>query len=91
LLAWLNEGVNSEGVKYLEMRRRLVSYFDRKNCAVPDELADETLNREARRLEERDVVVGQAGWQLVLGQQQAEFVQRSRFLRRCLRRSLWTG
>ena len=52
LLTWLDEGGNSEGLKYLEMRRRLVSYFDRKNCAAPDELADETLNRVARRLEE---------------------------------------
>jgi DNA-directed RNA polymerase specialized sigma24 family protein len=34
------------------MRRRLVVYFDRKNCPSPDELADETLNRVARRLEE---------------------------------------
>ena len=52
LLDWLDEGINSEGLSYLEMRRRLVSYFDRKNCATPDELADETLNRVARRLEE---------------------------------------
>jgi hypothetical protein len=35
------------------MRRRLVQYFDRKNCLRPDELADETLNRVARRLEEK--------------------------------------
>jgi DNA-directed RNA polymerase specialized sigma24 family protein len=34
------------------MRRRLVAYFDRKNCLTPEELADETLNRVARRLEE---------------------------------------
>jgi DNA-directed RNA polymerase specialized sigma24 family protein len=34
------------------MRQRLVAYFDRKNCPVPDELADETLSRVARRLEE---------------------------------------
>ena len=51
-LNWLDEGVDSGGEKYLEMRRRLVSYFDRKNCISPDELADETLNRVARRLEE---------------------------------------
>ena len=51
-LNWLNEGVDSDGEKYLEMRRRLVAYFDRKNCSSPDELADETLNRVARRLEE---------------------------------------
>ena len=52
LLTWLDEGADSEGQKYLEMRRRLVAYFDRKNCPAPDELADETLNRVARRLEE---------------------------------------
>lgn len=52
LLEWLDDGANSDGQKYLEMRRRLVDYFDRKNCSSPDELADETLNRVARRLEE---------------------------------------
>lgn len=52
LLIWLDEGRNSEGQRYLEMRRRLSSYFDRKNCSIPDELADETLNRVARRLQE---------------------------------------
>jgi DNA-directed RNA polymerase specialized sigma24 family protein len=51
-LEWLDEGIDSGGEKYLEMRRRLVSYFDRKNCSSPHELADETLNRVARRLEE---------------------------------------
>lgn len=64
LLNWLSEGKSSEkdsnknfgndveGHNYLQMRERLVSYFDRKNCLMPDELADETLNRVARRLEE---------------------------------------
>jgi DNA-directed RNA polymerase specialized sigma24 family protein len=51
-LEWLDEGSDSGGQKYLEMRRRLVAFFDRKNCRAPDELADETLNRVARRLEE---------------------------------------
>ena len=55
LLRWLDEGVDSGGEKYLETRRRLVKYFDRKNCIVPDELADETLNRVARRLAEEGV------------------------------------
>lgn len=52
LLEWIDEGADSNGQKYLELRQKLVSYFDRKNCLVPDELADETLNRVARRLEE---------------------------------------
>jgi DNA-directed RNA polymerase specialized sigma24 family protein len=34
------------------MRRRLVSYFDRRNRPFPDDLADETLNRVSRTLEE---------------------------------------
>jgi hypothetical protein len=51
-LNWLDEGVDSGGERYLEMRRRLVFYFERRNCLAPDELADETLNRVSRRLEE---------------------------------------
>lgn len=52
LLDWLDEGANSHGAKYLEMRRRLAGYFSRKNCQSADDLADETLTRVARRLEE---------------------------------------
>jgi DNA-directed RNA polymerase specialized sigma24 family protein len=55
LLAWLDQGADSEGQSYLAMRRRLVNYFDRKNCSTPDELADETLNRVARRLQEEGI------------------------------------
>jgi len=55
LLNWLDEGRNSDGQKYLEMRSRLVRYFDRKDCRVPDDLADETLNRVGRRLEEEGI------------------------------------
>jgi DNA-directed RNA polymerase specialized sigma24 family protein len=55
-LNWLDEGVDSGGEKYIEMRRRLVGYFDRKNCLTPDELADETLNRVTRRLEEEGAI-----------------------------------
>lgn len=59
-LEWLDEGVNSDGQNYLEMRQRLVAYFDRKNCLTPDELADETLNRVARRLEEEGTIESEA-------------------------------
>ena len=52
LLAWLDDGTESNGERYLEMRRRLVSYFDRRNRPAADELADETLNRVARTLEQ---------------------------------------
>lgn len=56
LLEWLDEGADSDGQKYLEMRGRLAAYFDRKNCLTPDEFADETLNRVARRLEEEGTI-----------------------------------
>ena len=52
LLKWIDEGKDSAGERYLELYRRLVNYFDRKNCLNPNDLADETLNRVARRLEE---------------------------------------
>ena len=55
LLKWLDQGADSKGRNYLVMRRRLVDYFDRKNCTAPDELADETLNRVARRLQEEGI------------------------------------
>jgi DNA-directed RNA polymerase specialized sigma24 family protein len=57
-LSWLDEGVDSNGERYLEMRRRLARYFDRRNCSSPDDLADETLNRVARKLEEKGEIVG---------------------------------
>jgi RNA polymerase sigma factor (sigma-70 family) len=51
LLEWLDDGIDSHGETYLEMRRRLVSYFDRRNRPFADDLADETLNRIGRTLE----------------------------------------
>lgn len=51
LLEWLDDGVDSHGSIYLEMRRRLVSYFDRRNRPTADDLADQTLNRIAKTLE----------------------------------------
>jgi len=52
LLRWLDDGTNSHGERYLEIRRRLVAYFDRRNRPTPDALADETLDRVSRTLEE---------------------------------------
>ena len=56
LLEWLDDGVDSHGERYLEMRRRLVSYFTRRNRPSADDLADETLNRVARTLEQSGVI-----------------------------------
>jgi RNA polymerase sigma factor (sigma-70 family) len=56
-LDWLDGGTDSGGSRYLEIRRRLVFYFDRKNCPSSDELADETINRVIRRLEEEGNII----------------------------------
>jgi RNA polymerase sigma factor (sigma-70 family) len=56
LLDWFNEGnvdPDSGAQKYEEMRQRLISYFDRRNCRSPEDLADETLNRVALKLDEK--------------------------------------
>lgn len=59
LLDWLGEGRQPGEQSYLDIRRLLVTYFDRKNCLTPDELADETLNRVARRLEEEHTIISE--------------------------------
>lgn len=51
-LEWLDQGMVTDGESYLIVRKRLVTYFDRKGCLNADDLADETLNRAQRRLEE---------------------------------------
>jgi DNA-directed RNA polymerase specialized sigma24 family protein len=58
LLSWLNgeeeeEDIVSGGQKYEEMRQKLISYFDRRDCRSPEDLADETLNRVALKLDEK--------------------------------------
>jgi DNA-directed RNA polymerase specialized sigma24 family protein len=56
LLDWLNEeneDDDSGGQKYEEMREKLISYFDHRNCKSPEDLADETLNRVALKLDEK--------------------------------------
>jgi hypothetical protein len=52
LLEWLDDGIDSRGQTYLDIRQRLVAYFDRRNRPFPDDLADETLNRIAWTLDE---------------------------------------
>jgi DNA-directed RNA polymerase specialized sigma24 family protein len=41
------------------MRRRLVAYFHRKQCLTADDLADETLNRIARKIEDGTIADAQ--------------------------------
>lgn len=53
LLEWLNGGDSSDSHSYETMRHRLIGYFNRKRCQEAAELADQTFDRVAKWLEER--------------------------------------
>jgi DNA-directed RNA polymerase specialized sigma24 family protein len=50
LLARLDPDPQRAGHAYESIRRRLITFFECRNCPVPEELADETINRVARRM-----------------------------------------
>jgi DNA-directed RNA polymerase specialized sigma24 family protein len=56
LLATLGEDREAAGARYLEIRRHLVRLFEWRGCATPDEYADETINRCARKLSEGEEI-----------------------------------
>jgi len=50
LLLRLGPDRQAAGERYLQLRQRLVAVFEYRRCPRPEELADETLDRVARRL-----------------------------------------
>jgi DNA-directed RNA polymerase specialized sigma24 family protein len=52
LLSWLNPDREAAGKRYEEIRRRLVKIFICRSCPCPEDLADETINRVARKVPE---------------------------------------
>jgi DNA-directed RNA polymerase specialized sigma24 family protein len=52
LLSWLDSDRERAGNRYEEIRGRLIKIFGCRGCAEPDFLADETINRVSRRVEE---------------------------------------
>lgn len=52
LLAWLNPHREQAGRKYEDIRNRLIRIFMHRGCTVSEELADETINRVARKVHE---------------------------------------
>ena len=49
MLLWFSTDRETAGAKYEEIRNGLVRYFDFKGCADAEALADETINRVARK------------------------------------------
>jgi DNA-directed RNA polymerase specialized sigma24 family protein len=51
LLSWLDPERERAGEKYEEIRARLIKVFSYRGCHTPEELADETINRVARKVD----------------------------------------
>jgi hypothetical protein len=52
LLQWLAPDRERAGARYESLRRKLIAYFAWRGCERPEELADEALDRAARRVHE---------------------------------------
>lgn len=50
LLNWLDPRREEAGVKYEEIRLRLIKIFTCRGCLEPEDLADETINRVSKKL-----------------------------------------
>lgn len=62
LLLSLGEDRESGGRKYLEIRGNLIRFFEWRGCPFPEDHADETINRMARRVAEGEQVQNPAGY-----------------------------
>src|SRR5260370_34983347 len=59
LLMWLDPDPERAGLTYEKIRWRLVAILAARGCTCPEELADETIDRVARRvIDIRDSYVG---------------------------------
>ena len=56
LLSSLGPDRDAAGKRYLEIRRNLVRLFEWRGCYTPDEYADETINRCARKFGEGEEI-----------------------------------
>lgn len=52
LLSWLDPDREQAGKMYEEVRYKLIKIFGCRGCLTPEDLADETINRVARRVED---------------------------------------
>src|SRR4030095_7600750 len=62
LLASLGGDRESAGEHYLETRAKLVRFFEWRGCPFPEDPADETINRVARKLVEGEKILNPDGY-----------------------------
>ena len=60
LLVWLDADPERAGLIYEKIRRRLITILASRGCSIPEELADEIIDRVARRVADiRETYVGE--------------------------------
>ncbi|MEP7338427.1 MAG: hypothetical protein ABI977_11885 [Acidobacteriota bacterium] len=62
LLASLGPDHESAGEKYLEVRANLLRFFEWRGCTFPEDHADETINRVAKRVSEGEEILNPASY-----------------------------
>jgi DNA-directed RNA polymerase specialized sigma24 family protein len=62
LLLALGGDRDSGGDKYLEIRTNLTRFFEWRGCSFPEDHADETFNRIAKKIDEGEKILNPAGY-----------------------------
>jgi DNA-directed RNA polymerase specialized sigma24 family protein len=62
LLTALGGDRDSAAEKYLEIRSKLVRFFEWRGCSFPEDHADETINRIAKRVVEGEEILNYSGY-----------------------------
>jgi DNA-directed RNA polymerase specialized sigma24 family protein len=62
LLLSLGDDRDSGGKKYLEIRSNLTRFFEWRGCPFPEDHADETFNRLAKRVAEGELIENPGGY-----------------------------
>jgi DNA-directed RNA polymerase specialized sigma24 family protein len=58
LLDWLSHDRDEAGARFEQIRDGLIRYFRLKGCHEPESLADESMNRVIKRIDELDLMTG---------------------------------
>ena len=53
---------DSAGQKYLEIRNNLTRFFEWRGCSFPEDHADETINRMAKRIAQGEEILNHSGY-----------------------------
>jgi len=62
LLVALGGDRDAGGEKYLEIRSNLMRFFEWRGCSFPEDHADETINRIAKRIDEGEQILNPSGY-----------------------------